>query len=379
MKNLNIIVFILIATLFAACGGKDPREELKNELEAQQRLAKEVEREISKIEARLAALDDGTDSRYFEPVRIEYAEPAMFRHFFEAGGTVEAVSEAFISPEINGQIKEIYVKEGQFVKKEQVLARLNTEVTEKSIAELETALRLASDVYKRQKRLWEERIGSELQYLEARNNMESLENRLATSRAQLNMAIIVSPIDGIVEKVNQKKGEMASPGMGMMYLVNMDQMYVKADVSERFLPALNTGDEVVLRIPAFPDFEETTPIERIGNVVNRGNRTFEVQLRVQNAHRKLKPNMVAVLEINDFSAENSLVIPSRLIKEDLNGKYIYVAVTDENGDKLARKRYVVPGRTYKDKTRINQGLNPGDAIITDGFNRVSDGSLLRIV
>lgn len=379
MKNYNIIVFILIAVVFAACDSTDPREELKKELEEQQRLAKEIEREISKIADRLATLDDGADSRYFEPVRIEYAEPVMFRHFFEAGGTVEAVSEAFISPEINGQIKEVYVKEGDFVEKGQVLARLNTEVSEKSIAELETALRLAMDIYKRQKRLWEDRIGSELQYLEARNNKETLERRLATSRAQLDMATIISPIDGLVEQVNQKKGEMASPGMGMMYLVNMDQMYVKADVSERFLPALNTGDEVVLRIPSYPDYNETIPIERIGNVVNRGNRTFVVQLRVQNPHRKLKPNMIAVLEINDYSAENSIVISSRLIKEDLNGKYIYVAVTDENGDKLARKRYVVPGRTYKDKTRIDEGLNPGDAVITDGFNRVSDGSLLRIV
>ncbi len=379
MKKYNIILLILTTVFFAACESKDPREALKKELEAQQRLAKEVEREISKIEEQLAALDDGVDSRYFEPVKVQYSEPVVFRHFFEAGGSVEAVSEAFISPEINGQIRDIYVKEGDHVKQGQVLARLNTEVTEKSIAELETALNLATDLFNRQQRLWDQNIGSEVQYLEAKNNKESFENRLATSRAQLEMATVVSPIDGVVEKVNQKKGEMASPGMGMMYVINMDKMYIKADVSERFLPALKKGDEVLLRIPSYPDYSEIIPIQRIGNVVNRGNRTFEVQLIVQNEHKKFKPNMVAVLEINDYSAENSLVIPSRLIKEDLNGKYIYVAVTDENGDHLARKRYVVPGRTYKDQTQILKGLNAGDAVITEGFNRVSDGSLLRIV
>jgi membrane fusion protein, multidrug efflux system len=379
MKKLLISISIISTALLFACSQVETVESLEKKLEDSRKKAKEIESNIHELEEKIASLSDGTDNRYFEPVVVETLKPKLFKHYFEASGAVEPVQEAYVSPEVNGQITGLYVKEGDRVQKGQLLARLNTEVTERSLQELETALSLAVDVFERQQRLWNQRIGSEIQYLEAKNNKENLENRLATIRAQLELSKIHAPINGYIEKLNQKTGELAVPGMIMMHVINLDEVYVKADVSERFLPAIDVGDEVVLRFPSYPDFHLTTNINRVGNLVNRANRTFEVQLKLKNENQMLKPNMVAVIEINDYSAENSLVVPSKIIKEDLMGKYLFVAVQNPDMEQVARKRYVVPGRTYQSNTRIESGLQEGDAIIVEGFNRVNDGSLLRLL
>jgi membrane fusion protein, multidrug efflux system len=377
MKMKLFLSSLLAALLITACNSTENVEKLETELEQKRLLLKQTEAAIKEIEGQIEVLKGGVDDRYFEPVVTTNLQGRMFRHFFEASGAVEPVREAFVSPEINGRIDQIDVREGDRVKKGQLLAKINTEVTEKTIKELETSLSLATDVFERQKRLWEQRIGSEIQFLEAKNNKENLKNRLATLHAQLDMAIITSPIDGHIEKISQKQGEMAAPGMVLMHIIDLTEMLIKADVSERFMPDINEGDEVVLRFPSYPGFSKTTTVRRIGNVVNPNNRTFEVELRLQNPNNMLKPNMVAVIDVNDYSADNSLVVPSKVIKEDLNGKYLYIA-HNQNDDWIARKRYIVNGRTYLGETRIESGLNENDIVIVEGFNRVNDGSLLRI-
>ncbi len=377
MKMKLFLSIIMAALLMTACNSTEDVEKLETELEQKRLLHKETEMAIKDLEKQIEVLKGDVDDRYFEPVVTSNVQPRMFRHFFEASGAVEPVREAFVSPEINGQIGHIAVREGDRVKKGQMLAKINTEVTDRTIKELETSLSLATDVFERQKRLWEQRIGSEIQFLEAKNNKENLENRLATLHAQLDMAIINSPIDGFIEKINQKHGEMAAPGMVLMHIIDLSEMLIKADVSERFMPDIGEGDEVVLRFPSYPGFSKTTIVKRIGNVVNPNNRTFEVELRLQNPDNMLKPNMVAVIDVNDYSADNSLVVPSKVIKEDLNGKYLYIA-HKQNEDWIARKRYIVAGRTYLGETRIESGLEVNDKIILEGFNRVNDGSLLRI-
>ncbi len=377
MKMKLFLSIIMAALLMTACNSTEDVEKLETELEQKRLLHKETELAIKDLEKQIEVLKGDVDDRYFEPVVTSNVQPRMFRHFFEASGAVEPVREAFVSPEINGQIAQIAVGEGNRVQKGQLLAKINTEVTDRTIKELETSLSLATDVFERQKRLWEQRIGSEIQFLEAKNNKENLENRLATLQAQLKMATIASPIDGYVEKIFQKQGEMASPGQPLMHIIDVAEMLVKADVSERFMPDINEGDEVVLRFPSYPGFSKTTTVKRIGNVVNPNNRTFEVELRLQNLNNMLKPNMIAVIDVNDYAADNSLVVPSKIIKEDLNGKYLYIA-ENKNSDWLARKRYIVTGRTYLGETRIESGLEANDKIILEGFNRVNDGSLLRI-
>lgn len=376
MKHINIILFAVATVFVTSCGNTSkPAKDLSSQLEAYQQQKAELDQKIESLQEQVKA-DQGGNAANRIPVATAPISLTTFHHYFDAGGTVVAVQEAMISPEISGQIKEVTVKEGDRVSRGKVLVRMNTEVTERTIQEVETSLKLATEIFDRQERLWKQKIGSELQYLEASNNKTSLQNRLETLKAQLDMAIITAPFDGVVEKVNQKKGEMAMPGATLIHLVNLGKMYVKADVSERYIANVIKGDSAVLTLPSYPDFKKNVIISRVGNVVNKNNRSFEVELLLDNKDNMLKPNMVAVVNINDFTAPNSIVIPSKVIREDLKGKYLYVAV-EQNGELVAKKKYIVPGRTYLEDTRVESGLTVNDIIITDGFNRVSDGGLIK--
>ncbi len=378
MKQISILLLAAIVVFLSSCGNQPkPEEVISSELEAYRQQVRDLNKKIEEKTKELEAITSGQDNRMRVPVNLQQMEAVTFNHFFEASGTVMPVNEAYISPEVNGQVSEIFVNEGDRVKKGQLLMRLNTDITDKTIQEVKTSLALATDVYNRQKRLWDQKIGSEIQFLEAKNNKASLENRLATLQAQLEMSEITAPIDGIIEKVNLKKGELAVPGMQVIQLVNLSELYVRADISENYLPYLKKGDEVSLTFPSYPGYLKKLKISRIGNVVNINNRTFEIELELENTREELKPNMVGVIKINDFTAENSIVAPSKVIKEDLNGHYLYVAVQEGN-DLVARKRYIQIGRTYDDQTRVTEGLKFGDKVIVDGFNRVSDGSLLKL-
>jgi membrane fusion protein (multidrug efflux system) len=300
-----------------------------------------------------------------------------FEHFFLANGTVEAVNDAFISPEINGRIKTLHVREGQWVEKGQLLVSLNSEVTESGLAEVKSALQLASIVYEKRRDLWDKKIGSEIQFLEAKTNKESLENRLKSLEAQLQMARIKAPISGIVDEIDQKEGELVVPGLRLIQLVNLKKVYVNADVSETYIAKIKKGDPVEASFPSYPGYTLAGDIHRLGQVVKSQNRTFLVQVLLDNAGEKLKPNMVAVLKIKDFSAEAALVVPSIIIKNDMQGSYLYV-VEGREGQGKARKTYVTPGISEGSNTMITAGLEPGWKVIVQGYNLVKNGMDIKV-
>ena len=301
-----------------------------------------------------------------------------FLKYFTATGEVEAINEAYISPEVSGQITDIKVVEGQKVKKGQFLAKLNTSLIEKNIEEVKTQLNLAETLYNKQQELWDQNIGSERQYLEVKNNYESLKNKLATLQEQYNMSIIRSPINGVVEEIMLKKGELASPGMQLMQIVDLEKLKVTAKLSENYLPIIKKGDLVTITFPSFPELVLEKPVTRIGNVINRQNRTFIVEVELNNQKGVLKPNLLANIKINDYNSNSSIVVPSMVIREDMVGSYLYVA--EENGDGvISAKKYVEVGKAYQDQTEIVSGLSEGEIIITDGYSNVSDGSFIQII
>lgn len=312
------------------------------------------------------------------PVSLTTLKPTAFSHYFVATGELESVEEAFISAEVAGLIVDIYVKDGDKVKKGQLLAKLNTDVIERNIIEVQSQLDLAETIFAKQTTLWEQNIGSERQYLEAKNSFESLQNRLATLKAQYDLHLIKSPINGVVEEVFLQKGEIVSPGMQFMYVVNIEELLAKAQVSEAYLAVIKKGDEVLVSFPSLPGITMQQKVSRTGNVINKQNRTFTVEVELENPDWKLKPNMIANIEINDYYKADALVVPSILLKKDLNGSYLYVAV-EKNGEKIAQKQYVETGRSFKDETEILKGLNLNSVIITNGYNNVSDGAVLNVI
>lgn len=377
IKSTIIIAAIMV---MGSCGNESPSgaDQIREQISEYNQQVVELNKKISDLELQLEEMGEVTQNRERTPVTVTAMEPQPFNHMFMVNAQVEAVREATISPEINGHIQQITVRKGETVKSGQVLARLNTSVLESNIAEIKTSLDLAETVYARQQRLWEQQIGSEMQYLEAKNRYESLQSRLQTTQSQVNMATIRSPINGVVDEIWAKEGELAMPGAQLMQVINLDQLNINADISETFLPMIEPNDSVILRFGAYPDFEQIVPIHRLGNVINPENRTFRLQLRISNRDEMFKPNMMASMSIRTYQAKDALVVPSIMIKQDAQGYYVFITDENNDGDLVARKTYIERGMAGEGRTMITSGLQPGDRLITQGHNRVIDGTLIRI-
>lgn len=373
MTRKKIFILAVIMGIFAGCNSEKSPEAIQQEINEKKKQIAELKKEVKALEDDLSS-----DSTYAAPVNIKVMEHEKFVHKIEVNGSVEAEKQANISPEVNGQIKEIYVKEGQRVSKGRLLMELNTEVTRKSIQEIETSLELARTTYEKQKKLWEQNIGSEIQFLQAKNKVESLENSLETMKAQMEMAKVKAPFSGIVDEIFMKVGDLAIPGSPVMNIVNLQQLNINADVSEAYLSKIQTGDTVQLSFPAYPEIEMNAPIFRTGNIIKPDNRTFKVQVNISNIKEKLKPNIISVLKINDYTNTNAFVVPSIIIKRDMKGNFLFVATEGKDGTLMAKKRYVNTGKSFKDKTEIISGLSKNDRVIVDGYNMVSTGSNVKI-
>lgn len=375
MKNLLIIA---IAFTVASCAPKGQKD-IEAEISEYRQMVEEYNQKISELEQQLEQTprQDTSDIRKVV-VKVNNMNPESFSSYFETTGTVEALQDAIISPEVNGQIQSILVKRGQRVSKGTLLIRLKTEVTQSNIDEVRTSLELASKVFEKQEDLWEQEIGSEIQYLEAKNNKESLEARLATLKSQLEMASIRAPFSGVVDDIMVKTGELASPGMRLLRLVNLDEIRITANVSEAFLGRVREGEMATLRFASLPEVQLEKPIQRTGMIIDPVTRTFTVEVLVDNENHLLKPNMLSSLKIQDFSTDDALLVPSIILKEDFNGTFLF-RINDNSDPLTAEKVYVKTGRTVQDVTQIVGGIQTGDRIIVAGYNLVSDGAPVRII
>lgn len=364
-----------------SCGGGE-----QNPIEAKKALLDKKKIELAKLENEVRQLEQevmATDTAYGATkdtrlvVKAEPVAPIRFEHFVEVNGSVEAVDNVRISPETGGQITKMLVREGDRVSAGQVLARINSSVIDKSIDEVETALELAKTAFERQSRLWEQKIGSEMQYLQAKNSYEGLQKKLETIKAQAGMSVVKAPFAGVVDAIYTDEGGLAAPGMPLLQLVNPKEMKVIADVAETYAPVMTTGQDAIVSFPAFGR-ELKAPIKRVGSSINPANRSFKVELRVPNADESIKPNGVAVIKLRDFLAENAITVPTRCLSKDGRGEYIYT-VKSQDGKQKAIKTYVKTGRTSEGLTMITEGLNQGDRVITEGYNEVANGNEVKVV
>jgi len=374
MKNLILITGLLI--IASSCSMNSP-EMVKQQITIKKAQVENINEQIALLESQVEPDSTIVDKGVTVSVALQKLEPHNFEHYIEITGKLEAEKDAFISPEMNGQIKKIYVAEGQKVKKGQLLLALNTSMIESNIREVKSGLTLTSKLYEKQKELWDQEIGSEMQFLEAKNAKESTEARLATLQAQLDMARVKAPFAGVIETIMLKEGELAAPGMQVIQLVSLDNLKLYGDISERYLTNIQKGDEVFV---SFPDIEEislSVPIHRVGNVIDDKSRTFRIEMKIDNAERRFKPNMYTTIRVNDFSSDSAFVVPAVIIKQDVQGNYLYVSVPSGIAS-LARKRYVDLGLSYNDRTMIASGLATGDDVIVKGYTQVSDGVLVEV-
>lgn len=339
----------------------------------------ELKQQVHTLELQIQALEKELSSNEDEElvnIKTTLIKQQKFEHFIEVTGKVEAEQDVDVSPEAAGIIKEVLVTEGQLVKKGQIMARLNTDVLDRSVEELQVQLDLATTNYERQKNLWEQNIGAEMEYLQAKNNKESLEKRIKSLKTQIEMAEVKSPINGVVDVVYQKKGNIGGPQVPFAKVINTSKIKIYADISESYITKVSKGDEVEIRFPALNKTLHAK-INQIGNTIDPNNRTFRVRININNTSNLIKPNLVSVVSLRDYVNESAIVVPILYVKEDFKGHYTFI-VEKENGKNVARKVYVTPGITNNNMTEINDGLSAGMMIVSEGYNQVVNGTAVQI-
>jgi RND family efflux transporter MFP subunit len=375
MKSHNLILItITIAAITFSCSQKTAEDaKNKEELLAEYRVqANQIQQKITVLEKELT---DGSAQGAIN-VTLSPLEPQTFEHFIEVMGLVHSDKNLLISPETSGNLVEILIKEGDKVQKGQVLARLNTNALERTIQEMEVNLGLVNTLYERQAKLWADNIGSEVQYLQAKSNKETLERRLESLKAQKELSVITSPINGVIDELLQKQGEMASPVQPFARVVNLNQVYVTGEVAEVYLNKIKKGDQVEVQFPVL-DLTRHERISRTASVLDADSRTFSLRIDMNNNNHQILPNLMAVIKLRTFIKNEALVVPSILIKKDFDGEFLFVADTSNN-KMVARKRYIHTSVNDNNRTLIDSGLQAGDRIITEGFAQVSDGALLKV-
>ncbi|MBM3311468.1 MAG: efflux RND transporter periplasmic adaptor subunit, partial [Candidatus Aminicenantes bacterium] len=297
-----------------------------------------------------------------------------FRHYFTVQGTVESDANILVPPLTPGLVTKVAVKAGDRVVPGQLLAELDAAVLKSSIAEVELSLNLARTLYERRERLWAKKIGSELEYLQAKSNKDSLEKRLATLQEQLNLARVTAPIEATVDEVRVKEGEMAAAGLPAFRLVQLSRLKIKAELAENFIARVKAGDPVAVSLPVLGRTFDSR-VTAVSQVIDPSSRTFKVEVAVGGAAGPVKPNMLAVLTVNDYTNPSALVVPSNIVQQTGAEKFLFAAV-QENGRWTARRRVVRTGESYADRVEILDGLAAGDRVVTFGFQKIADGQPL---
>jgi RND family efflux transporter MFP subunit len=373
--KLNVAMSLLL--LIAACGGSNELEKKKAKVEGLKAQQAEIASEIKSLEAEIAAIGDtnANANEKVKYVKLTTLEPTEFLHFIDVQGRVDGDQNNTISARAMGPVTKIYVKPGSRVTKDQLLAELDAEIVKTQIADLKTSLAFATDVFNKQKALWEKQVGTEVQYLSAKNNKESLEQKLQTLYENLDMYRIKAPFSGTVDEVFIKVGSNVAPGVPCIRVVNFNNLKAKADVAETYASQIKEGNDVML---LFPDLNNKTikgKIDFTSRVINQMTRTFTIESQLQN-DADLIPNMICVFKVVDYKSPKAIVIPINTVQK--NESEVYVLVSEVvDGKQVAIQRNVTIGKIYNDKAEITSGLKEGDKLIVTGYNDLNNNELIK--
>lgn len=365
--------------LLGACGQKDPAAELA-ELKKEQAAN---QAKIASLEAKAGAAVSEKDAAAAAAakavaVSVIKVAPENFRSYLEVQGRVDFDQNATVAARAAGTLTSIRVQRGDQVRKGQVLASIDASILEASIAELRTRLDLARVVYEKQARLWKQEIGTEIQYLQAKNNYEALQRNLATLNRQRELYSVVAPFSGTVDEVLPKQGEVTAPGAPVVRLTGGSGGKILADISEAYANRIKAGDKALVSIPDLGQDDIPATVRTVSRSINQTSRTFTAELRLSgNEAARLSPNMVATVRIQNYDRQNATVLPVDLVQKDEQNAYVLV-VDDKGGRKVAAKRVIQTGNTYNGKVEVTQGLQPGDQVISAGYQNLNEGQVVSL-
>lgn len=371
MKYVLLLAFVGLLT---ACGAQADTDK-SGELEKLKQQQQSLDTQIKMLEKELGVKAD-TNSHTAAATAVEVAElqAQAFKHFLEIQGTIEAKDNVGVSPKQPGIITQVNVVEGQQVSKGALLATLDDALFQQGLQELQTGLDFARTIYTKQKSLWDKQIGTEVQYLTAKNNVETIERKLATMHEQAELYKVYAPISGVVDEVNAKAGEGVMVGMPAFRIVNLNNVKVSVNVAENYTGKARVGNAVEVTLP---DLNKTISgkISKVGTIINPIDRTFNVEVAIPNSG-DLRPNMIAMIKLQDYGNANTIVVPVNTIQNAEDGSYVFV-VQQENGTSVARKQLVTTGMIYGAAAEIKSGLKMGDMIVTMGYQDLVNGQAIK--
>lgn len=383
-KTLSI--FILSIVLFA-CGGGDEKsveeiiagnnlEEIRAKKEAISALHTTYEEQLELLNNKIAALDT---NKKIALISSFTAKEEIFNHYIELQGNVSTNNLVEIMAEAPGILTTVFVKEGQQVTKGQQLAKIDDGGLSPQLAQMKIQADLAKTTFERQERLWKQKVGSEMQFLQAKTNYEAQEKAVKQIEEQIAKTVVTAPFSGIIDEVITKQGNMVSPGMNQLFrIVNLNEMYVETNVPERHISTVTIGRSVEVELPVLAK-KIQTKVTQVGSFINPANRTFKVEIPVSNESKMIKPNLTAKIRINDYTNEKALLIPQSIISENANGEeYLYVIENRSNNVGIAKKMIIETGKTEGDYIEVLKGIENGAEIILEGARSIKDGQEVKV-
>jgi membrane fusion protein, multidrug efflux system len=376
MKSLyNLFTIVVIAALLAACSAATNDNDKKARLEKLKSQHSDLSKEIQKLEEEIAKENpDAATKVKAKEIEVTELTAKPFDHYVQTQGRVESENNVTVGAKMPGVITQVYVQEGAAVNKGQVLAQVDNAVLLNNIESMKSQLELATSVFNRQKNLWDQKIGTEVQYLQAKTNKESLEQQLNSLYEQNEMTRIKSPIAGTVDEVVARVGENAAPGFPAFRVVNASDLKVKAEVSEAYVTQIKKGNKVVVTIPELKK-DITATVSFVGRTIDPLSRTFDVEVTLP-SHPDLRPNMTATIKLIFNTEKAAMVIPVNVIQNINDEKVVYVAESDGTNTVAKRKVITVDG-VFGGMAQV-QGLNAGDKVITVGYQGLNDGDFVKI-
>lgn len=377
----KILILSALSILLFSCGGKENNQSIDDLIKSKN--TKELQAKKALIQADLAKIDDALATLVVAKdeealVSVATIKDTVFNHYLEIQGNVDTKENILVQPEFSGNLTSLTVKAGQRVSKGQILGRIDDAGMSQQLASLENQYALAKTSFERQKNLWDKKIGSEIQFLQAQTQMVSAQKGVAQMRAQLSKTVIRAPFSGTIDEVFVEKGQIVAPSQqGLMRILNLGSMYVSTSVPETYIGKLKVGTEVDVFLSSLGKTYKGR-VRQVGNYLNPNNRSFGIEVSVPNPENLLRPNQVAKLKIIDYSSKNAIVVPTNVVQEDGEKNKFVFTVANSNGKTGTAKKVIVKvGKSSDNVTEVISGLSANDIIVTEGVNSIADGMKLN--